>query len=521
MNVFEIFGKLALEGQENVKKELTDVEKMAAKVSTALKITGAVFTAVGVAGLKMVSDARQVNATLASTAITLGTTSQKLREITLATTNAGFTVADIAKTFDVLVRSGVRNTEELQKSAEAFDALADATGGEADTVASQLIPVFKLFGIELPQTSAELDKFTWLAKNTSITIDEFASAMTRLAPEMKASGTSIDDAQMALAILSERGIIGRAAISELNDAVMRSIENHTTLATEIRATAAEMNSYETSIKEATGLTDKHAAAMETQITFMDKVKQKFSEITLAASGFLTPLEPILALMTALGPILLFFSTQMGIATIRTVAHTAAVVAQKIAVGAVTAAQWLWNIAMGANPVGAIILGIAALITITVLLIKNWENVKLFFSGAWSYMKEGFSALAGFILTAFRAAFNGIGVGLNWLIGMLNKINFSFPDWIPNIGGKSFGINIPPLKLPEWANGGVINQPSVISRLSDMKPYAIAGEAGPETVSPMRGFNAANITVLLDGRVLMQALAPLMVGEIRLVTGTKD
>ena len=41
-------------------------------------------------------------------------------------------------------------------------------------------------------------------------------------------------------------------------------------------------------------------------------------------------------------------------------------------------------------------------------------------------------------------------GLNSLIRGLNSISFDVPDWVPLIGGKSFGINIP--LIPKLATG---------------------------------------------------------------------
>jgi hypothetical protein len=45
----------------------------------------------------------------------------------------------------------------------------------------------------------------------------------------------------------------------------------------------------------------------------------------------------------------------------------------IATKAITAAQWLWNIALTANPIGLIIVGIAAMIAISVIAIRNWRT----------------------------------------------------------------------------------------------------------------------------------------------------
>lgn len=48
----------------------------------------------------------------------------------------------------------------------------------------------------------------------------------------------------------------------------------------------------------------------------------------------------------------------------------------------TAVQWAWNAAMSANPIGAIILGIMALIAVVVLIIKHWDDIKAAAQAAW-------------------------------------------------------------------------------------------------------------------------------------------
>lgn len=69
-----------------------------------------------------------------------------------------------------------------------------------------------------------------------------------------------------------------------------------------------------------------------------------------------------------------------------------------------------------------------------------------------------------LIGGFEAAINGI-IGMfekmiNWIVDGLNKISFDVPDWVPVIGGKTFGFNIPRanferVSIPRLAQGAVI------------------------------------------------------------------
>jgi TP901 family phage tail tape measure protein len=61
-------------------------------------------------------------------------------------------------------------------------------------------------------------------------------------------------------------------------------------------------------------------------------------------------------------------------TAGTVVHAIAEKGLAIATGIATAAQWAFNVALTANPIGIIIVAIGALIAAIVLLVKNWDKV---------------------------------------------------------------------------------------------------------------------------------------------------
>ena len=84
---------------------------------------------------------------------------------------------------------------------------------------------------------------------------------------------------------------------------------------------------------------------------------------------------------------------------------------------------------------------------------------------WDIMVEHWKGVANLIIGS-----------INKIIQGLNKISFEFPDWVPGIGGKTFGINIP--EIPYLAKGGVIDKPT----MAMVGEYAGA-KSNPEIVTP--------------------------------------
>lgn len=83
--------------------------------------------------------------------------------------------------------------------------------------------------------------------------------------------------------------------------------------------------------------------------------------------------------------------------------TSALFAMKVIQLGVTVAQWAMNAAMTANPIGAVIMAITALIAGIVLLIANWGTVKEVFINAWEGIKNAWGACVDF----FKGVWEGI------------------------------------------------------------------------------------------------------------------
>lgn len=111
-------------------------------------------------------------------------------------------------------------------------------------------------------------------------------------------------------------------------------------------------------------------------------------------------------------------TSMGAAVAAYVAYTTALkvmregwMALEIVQKAVTAAQWLMNTAMAANPIGLIVAAIAALVAAFVMLWKRSEKFRKFWIGLWEGIKKAVSA------------------AVDWIKGVFDKIvNFFKENW---------------------------------------------------------------------------------------------
>jgi len=422
MDVFSLVGRMTLDGTDKVNQQLSGLEKNVDKVQKGLKIAGAAFTAVGAAGLAMIQSTKAINAHLGVTALNLGITVKEMRDLTLATTNVTFPIDEVTASFDLLARAGVKDTEVLKATATAFDTLGDAIGMSASQVTDIMAPAMKTFRLSAEEMASKTDLITYMTRNSTSTLEDFNTMVGYTDQEMVDAGLSMEDMTAAMMYMADEGVLpGKVMLKEWNKAVTQSKKEGISMTEALGMTSEELERYKEGLAGATGLTQQLADIQNEQYTIIDKLKAKFSELTLGASGFLEPLEPMLAGMTALGPLMIGLSTSAGTAAIKWGLHTTALIAHKVAsfasavaIKAVTAAQWLWNAAMTANPIGLIIVGIGALIAAGILLWKNWDKVIDFFEKAWTNIKIFFLEGVQNILESL-STFTRFIPGLNKLV----------------------------------------------------------------------------------------------------------
>ncbi len=125
-------------------------------------------------------------------------------------------------------------------------------------------------------------------------------------------------------------------------------------------------------------------------------------------------------------------------------------AWSIATKAQTTLQWLLNAVLSANPFGLVAIAIGVLIAAGVALWKNWDTVKAKAIEIFGKIKNFVAPIIDGIKESFKGMVNGVVGALNFMIRALNKLKFTVPDWVPAIGGKGFGFNIP--EIPKFAKG---------------------------------------------------------------------
>lgn len=183
--------------------------------------------------------------------------------------------------------------------------------------------------------------------------------------------------------------------------------------------------------------------------------------------------------------------------------------------AVTAATWLWNAALAANPLFLIVAAFVAVGVALFVLQKKFDIFGKVFSvigdlagGAWDGIKAGLSAIGdladtiwGGMKRGFGGVYDAIKTYVNLVVGIykglfngiadiwnntVGKLSFKIPGWVPGIGGAGFDVP----NIPKLAAGGIVTSPT----------FALIGEAGPEAVVPLgKGGGMGNsITINVNG-----------------------
>jgi len=111
------------------------------------------------------------------------------------------------------------------------------------------------------------------------------------------------------------------------------------------------------------------------------------------------------------------------------------------------------------------------------------------------IKEGIKKPINAVLGFIESMVNGVIAGLNKMIRAMNKLSFDVPDWVPGIGGNTFGFDIKEISeisIPRLAQGAVIppSASNFLAMLGDNNKEA-------EVVSPISTIEQALRNVMKE------------------------
>lgn len=82
---------------------------------------------------------------------------------------------------------------------------------------------------------------------------------------------------------------------------------------------------------------------------------------------------------------------------------------------------------------------------------NWEK-------AWEGMRLFLKSAVNGVITLLNGMVSRLVSALNAVVKAANKLSFTVPEWVPAVGGKQFGVNLPTVstpKIPYLAKGAVL------------------------------------------------------------------
>lgn len=413
---------------------------------------------------------------------------------------SGFTTAEIQK---------------MQYAADRIDVPMESITGAASKMRKQLSgsgESFAALGVEIRDSNGELRNSSDIFYDTIDALSKIENETERDVAAMAIFGKGADELA---------GIIddGGAALRELGDEAERSglIMSQETL-DGLNVVNDEIDRLKA--KSAATLATSGAKAMQALLPIFDKVVEKIDQllnwIGSLDEGDMKLLTTILAIVAAISPVASIISKIAGtISTIMPIINTVitTVGALPLAIIALVTAIALFGdeIQRVLQQVDDFLQNVFAVdwseqfgffgdvLNGFLANFQNiWASIKMIFDGiidfirgvftldwerAWTGVQEIFGGIFGGLIELAKAPFNaiiglmnGVVEGVNKMIRGLNRLHFDIPDWVPGIGGESFGLSLPEIsKIPFLANGGILTSGS-----------AIVGEAGPELVTVSGG-----------------------------------
>ena len=282
------------------------------------------------------------------------------------------------------------SASNLGKSATDLDKINDAfhLGAERTNSLGQELSVL---GVDMNNVSSSFNALAYANANTVGGMENYYTFLRKYDAQFKELGFNVDQASVIIAAATQKFGGGRAALSGLSTALKNA--NGDT-----RALEQALGLQAGSLDNASALTGQYAGQLQALAdeeaehkTIVDQLGAAWEDLSLSLSPVLEPMASVMGLIGQAG------SWAVGVNGLIQLAQTT-----KVA----TAAQWLWNAAMAANPITLVVIAIVALIAVLGYLYFNNEQV--------------------------RSAIDGLGQTLMWVAGVIYDSIVGAFEWLSNL-----------------------------------------------------------------------------------------
>ena len=253
------------------------------------------------------------------------------------------------------IKSGPEAIEKFGGLEGVLTKVTEATHGDSAAM-SKLFPNVEAIRAVLPLTTTNADDFTEALKTVG-----GASGRTGKAFEEMAQGPGFQMNQLLTSLKNSSIVLGDAIANTLGPYL-----------------------------------EKLVGWLQKATDWFSKLPDPAKKMIIIIAGIAAAIGPVLMMLGMMLPAIGAITTALKLQTIAMVAHKVALIASKVAMGIATAAQWLLNVAMSANPIGLIILAIVAVIAIIVLLVKKFDWVKEKAIKIWNAIAGFFGKIGGAI-----------------------------------------------------------------------------------------------------------------------------
>lgn len=327
------------------------------------------------------------------------------------------------------MRQGELVTAQLEAVLKSTGGVANVTAGQVDTLASALMKKSGVDDEQIKSGENMLLTFTKVRNEVGAGNDVFTQATKTTLDLSVAMGKDMQSSAILVGKALNDPIKGISALSRVG---VQLDEDQKKLIKTMVASGDTMGAQKVILKELeTQFGGSAAAAGKTMAGQMNIAKESFANMTGQLMTALLPaINQLVAILISATSYLSEHDTvaKVVVATLGLLAGLlgAVAVATRLwsaATAIATAAQWLWNTAMAANPIGLVVIAIAALTAGIILAYKNSETFRDIVDTVWRTLRttvmNAVNAIVGFV-DDMREKFNAFKGWLsdNWKTGLV-------------------------------------------------------------------------------------------------------